>query len=165
MSVSSYTNVAKVLALYPAVGSATNVTSGTIFEYVTAATDEIDAKLAQLYALPIPNGVPLLQTLATRLATADLMTWRALAHVGADQQGKSPFFARLKECRDLLDRLALGNTVMLDSLGGIVPTLGKQFAPTTTRGFQPTFQEDSWVDAVVDPSKLDAIAGNRGLTP
>jgi hypothetical protein len=163
VSVSSYTNVGKVLALYPAVGSAANVTSGTIFEYVTAATDEIDGRLAQLYALPIPNGVPLLQTLATRLATADLMTWRALAHVGADQQGKSPFFARLKECRDLLDRLCNG-AVLLDSTGARVPPLGG-LAPTTTRGYQPTFQEDSWVDAVVDPSKLDAIAGKRGLTP
>lgn len=163
MSVSSYTNVAKVLAQYPAIGSASAVSSATIFEYITAATDEIDMRLSMLYQLPITQGVPILQTLATRMATADLMTWRALAHVGADQQAKSPFFERLKECRTLLDQLATG-VGMLDATGAIVQTKSG-LAPTNVLGFQPTFQEDSFVDAVVDPSKLDAIAGNRGLTP
>lgn len=164
MSVSSYTNVPKVLALYPAIGSASAVSSATIFEYITATTDEIDAKLSSIYAVPIANGAPVLQTLATRMATADLMTWRALAHVGADQQGKSPFFARLKECRDLLDKLASGAMGLLDSTGAVVP-IRSTLAITSTKSFQPTFQEDSWLDNVVDPSKLDSIAGNRGLTP
>ena len=67
MSISSYTNVQRVLDTYPAIGSATTINSATIFETVQAVNDEIDQQLAKRYSIPLAYPAPVLQTIATRM--------------------------------------------------------------------------------------------------
>ena len=164
MSVSSYTNVDQVKAYYPAIGSASNITSATIFEYVTAVTDEIDAALAQRYTLPVSGGVPLLQTLAKRMSVFDLLTIRVMANGTMDQMKGNPFFGRLKESRDMLNAIRDGKQAIINSSGSIVSQrtdlAGVQ---SNTSDYQPTFHEGPWTDMIQDENKILDTLADRDL--
>lgn len=164
MSVSSYTNVDQVKAYYPAIGSASNVTSATIFEYITAVTDEIDSALAQRYTLPIAAAVPILQTLAKRMSVFDLLTIRVMANATMDQMKGNPFFGRLKESRAMLDNIRDGVQVLVTSSGAIVDQRD-DFAGvhSSSSDYLPTFHEGEWTEMIQDENKILDTLADRGI--
>lgn len=169
MSISSYTNVDKVLAFSPVIGSASNISSATVYEFVQAATDEIDQALSKRYTLPPYStqgsaSVPVLQTIATRISALDLMTLRALAQWTADQDTKSPFYSRLKEARSMLNDIRDGKAQLLDSSGAVIPErVDIVGAWSDTMGTLPTMHEGSFTDMVQDQNKIDTLLDERDL--
>lgn len=169
MSISSYTNVAKVLAFSPLIGSASNISSSTVYEFIQAATDEIDQALSKRYALPPYStqgsaSIPLLQTIATRVSALDLLTLRAQAQWTADQEKSSPFFGRLREARKLLEDIRDGKAQLLDSSGAQVPERTDIVgAWSNTQGSLQTMHEGEFTDMVQDADKLDSLLDERDL--
>lgn len=164
MSVSSYTNVDRVRDSFPAIGSASNITSATIFEYVQAANDTIDLALATRYTLPMSSFSPLLGTLATRIALFDLITIRAMAQMPADMAKNNPFYDRLKEARKTLEQLAEGKLTLLNSSGQVIAERTDIVgAWSNTMGYLPTMHEGNYTDMVEDADKLADIVSDREL--
>lgn len=167
-SVSSYTNNAAVLALYPAVGSATAINSATIFQFVTDATNEIDGRIAERYGIPLSvssgASVPMLATLAARMATYDLLTIRALAQMTVDQQKGNPLFDRLKEARDWLDQIADGKRPLIDSTGAVIAqSTALQQVWSNNQDYNQTFHEGPITDTVQDSDKITDLLSDRSI--
>lgn len=164
MSISSYTNVTRVLNYYPAIGSASSISSATILEYVEAVTDEIDASLAKRYTLPLSQFVPLLGSVATRMAIADLLTIRAMAQWTEQSMQGNPFFSRLKEARAIVEMIRDGETQLLDSSGNVVvertDIVG---AWSNTMNTLQTMHEGEFTDMPVDQNKIETLLDEREL--
>lgn len=168
-SVSSYTNVAAILALYPAVGSASAINSATIFQFVQDATNEIDGRIAERYGIPLQvssgASVPLLATLAARISLYDLLTIRALAQATVDQQKGNPLYERLKEARAWLDQIADGKRPLIDSTGAVIAqSTTLQQVWSNNENYQQTFHEGPITETVQDSDKLTDILDDRDLT-
>lgn len=168
MSVGSYCVVSDLIATMPMVGSASTITSGSIYAYIGDAANEIEGKLGQRYKFPlvISSGasVPLLKTLNTRMALYDLITMRSLGNFSVDQMKGNPFFDRLKEARDTLDKLAEGGSDLMDSTGASVAQRTDIIQVwSNNMGYEPTFSEGEMGDNIQDAEKLTDDLANRGL--
>lgn len=161
--ISSYTNVAAIQAFFPAVGSATLVTSATIFSYIEDVTNEIDALVGRRYELPL-SGAQLLQSIAKRMATYDLITIRLMNEFGKEAMKDNPFFDRLKEAREQLKAIGEGTQLLYDSSGSLIAQRTDIVEVwSNTKDQNPTFHEASQYDTVQDPDKIEGILSDRGL--
>lgn len=164
MSIGSYTNVQRVLDYYPAIGSATTISSATVYEYVQAVTDEIDAALSKRFTLPLSAYAPLLGSIGTRMAVADLLTIRAMAQWTEQSMQGNPFFSRLKEARKLLDDIRNGDSQLLNSSGQVITERTDIVgAWSNTMASVQTMHEGDFTDMVQDPNKLQTILDERDL--
>lgn len=164
MSISSYSNVQRVLDYYPAIGSATNITSATIFEYIEGVNNEIDLMLSKRYTLPLSNFCPVLGGVATRMAVCDLLTIRGMAQWDGDAKVANPFYARLREARKQLEQIRDGEAQLLDSSGQVVAERTDIVgAWSNTMGSNPTMHEGEFTDMIEDPNKIQTLLDEREL--
>lgn len=162
--ISSFTNVQAVIDIYPAVGSASAVSSATIFGYIEDVTNEIDSKIGRRYALPLSSGAPVLQSIAKRMSLYDLLTIRMMAEWTKEDMKNASFFERLKEAREQLDEIAEGTQLLYSSSGElIVQRTDIVEVWSNHKDTNPTFHEAGEYDTVQDPDKIDTILGDRGL--
>lgn len=164
MSISSYSNVQRVRDYYPAIGSATTITSATIFEFIEGVNDEIDLALSKRYTLPLANYCPILGSIATRMAALDVLTVRGLAHWDGDAKANNQFYGRLKEARKLLDKIRDGEAQLLDSSGNVITERTDIVgAWSNTMGTLQTMHEGEFTDMVQDPDKIQDLLDEREL--
>lgn len=160
----TYATVANVLALMPSIGSATSITSASIAQYLNDAEAEINGKVVQRYTLPFSSTPPLLTTLETRMATADLLTLRAMAQFNASDQKGNTFFDRLKEARKTLDAIAGGFVQLVDSAGALIAERTDVLEVwSNNQNFNPTMTEAHVTQMPQDSSKIDTILGDRDI--
>jgi len=127
--------------------------------YAGRAEAEMNAKLALRYSLPFANDIPILTALATDIALYYTLSRKPL--VGS-QAKADPWLDRYKEARDILDKLADGTSLLMDSS---LQVLGQrtdvmQFY-SNTKGYLPTFDErdpEAWVQ---DEDKIDDLEENK----
>jgi phage gp36-like protein len=164
MSISSYTNVQRVIDSYPAIGSASTINSATIFEGIQAVSDEIDQALAKRYTLPLSAPVPALQTIATRMTLFDLLTIRGMAQWSGDQKDANPFYGRLKDARRMLEDIRDGESVLVSSSGMVIAERTDiAGAWSNTMGTLQTMHEGEFTDMVQDSDKIDSLLNARDL--
>lgn len=164
MSISSYSNVDRVMNFYPAIGSASNITSASIFEYIENATNEIDLALSKRFTLPLSNYAPVLGGIATRMAVLDILTVRGMAQWDADTKTANPFYSRLKESRKQLEYIRDGEAQLLDSSGNVITERTDIVgAWSNNMGYLQTMHEGEFSDMVQDSDKIQTILDDREL--
>ena len=157
----SYTTVSDVFKTLPDIGSASNITSETIAHFIGEAEALINARIAQRYSMPIKAQVPLLKNLATDLAIYRLLSRKILKLPRTADEG---WLDRYKESLKVLDQVASGEIMLIDTSGDVVEqrTDIRQL-DSTTRKYLPTFHEAGWLDMVQDEDKIDDTLDERDL--
>jgi len=143
----------------PAISSITQITSAQLAWYAGQAESFINAKISKHYALPFATDVPLLTTISTDLALYNLLVKRLFT---AERMNKSEWPDRYKEAMAMLDDIASGKIVLIDSSGSVIGArndIAEMW--TNTMRYVPTFHDGAWEDMVTDPSKLDDIDSDR----
>lgn len=156
----NYTTVPKVTTVNASVGSVTTINSAVIYAFAGHAEALIDAKLARLYAVPVPGSPPLLESIACDLTLYRLFTRRMLSGESAND---SPWPDRYKEAMELLDQIASGELTLVNSGGvPIEATPGASGLPySNTMNYSPTFSEDAMENQYVSPDKIEDIQNVR----
>src|SRR5207244_4196108 len=145
----------------PEIGSASNITSAHLALFAGQAEAEINAQLAQRYALPLVVDVPLLTTLATDIAVYKVLTRRIFS---AERLAASPWPDRYREAATLLAQIGDGTLSLPDVTGTVLPgrtDLAAAFS--TTQNYAPTMWEGHTGDQFVDPQKIEDEAAKRDL--
>lgn len=156
----SYTTVDKIFNTFPKIKEATSVTSEHIEVQILYAESMINARLANYYEVPI-TGAPLLEMVATDLTLFRLLALRIMT---AETLKDSPWPARFKETKDVLDKLASGAMTLVASDGSIIEARTDRIEITsTTEDFHPFFDEGLPEEWFADPDKLDAITDDKDL--
>lgn len=156
----SYTSVARILSINPAVGSVTTLSSASLVVFAQDAEAQINASLGKLFAVPIAGEPPLLAAIATDIALYRIFTRRILSGESAND---SPWPDRYKESLEALEALASGKLALFTSSGtAITATPGDSGMPwTNTQDYNSTFTEDAPESSFIDETKLDYIRDAR----
>jgi len=158
MAINSLTTVTLLHTRFPAIVSATSVSSATLMLHIQAAESKINAKLAKRYATPLPL-VPVLETIATDLALQHFLKTRAFPQ---EKQSKSAWVDQFDDSKDLLDEIATGKTPLVNSLGAIIEQITTNLEVwSDTSGYLPTMTEDAQEAQDIDPDKIDDIRADR----
>lgn len=161
----SYTSVDQILLSAPFIGSASNLTSALVYQYAGFVEAKMNAKLAKLYGLPFTAQIPLLTALATELSVFEVLSKRVTAQFTDQQNRGNPFISGRKAAWEMLDAIANGEMVLLDSSGSTVGASTSAIAiESTTQDYVPTFNEGPLENTEIDPSKLDDILAAQGLS-
>ena len=159
----SYTSVNRIYQQLPAIGSMTTLSSAQVLTFVEDAENEINARLAPLYTVPVTgSGVPpILETLATNMAQYRILSRRVMTQEKLKESG---WVDRFKEDSELLQKIADGGISLVDSSGTIIAGRTDQREVwSNTKDYLPTFTELGDLDQVQDPDKIDDLADERDL--
>ena len=152
----SYTSVNYVYQTVPEIGSISYVTSATIAQIAGMAEAVMNAKLSNLYSIPITVEVPVLTTIATDLTIYRFFTRKPLT---GEQSKSNPWFDRFKESSDLLDKIAAGDISLIGVDGSVIDI--SSGAPTfysNTMNYEPMFDEGNVESWEQDSTKQEDIA-------
>ena len=156
----SYATVSNVYQNVPAVGSVSNLTSAAVAFQLGKAEAMINGKIAPLYSLPFTTVPPLIEAIATDMATYGVL----LRIFTTKQLGESPWPDRYKYAAKLLDEIADGKLTLTDSAGALV-TQRTDIEETWSNnsGYHPTFSDLGADVDRVDPDKIDDLEGDRNI--
>lgn len=155
----SYTSVDTILQTLPMVGSVSNISSAAIYAAADRAESIINAKLSNLYTVPVSGSPPILTTVATDFAIYRLLSRR---FVTQDKPNKSALPDAYKEAMDLLDQLAAGEISLLDSSGSAISANAAAGVPwSNTMTYEPTMNELDPAQQQIDPGKVDDLLSSQ----
>ena len=158
----NYSNVSLMMVSYPYIGSLTTVTSANMAMCVRDAEAVINAKLGDLYTVPVAGSPPVLETIATTMAVYDILI-KFMTTAGSIKD--HPWHKKYENMLIMLDKLASGDMTLINSAGTTID--GDSSSPqvwSNTMNYQPTFADGlSVVQAHVDPDKIDDEEGARDL--
>jgi phage gp36-like protein len=158
-----YTTVPAVLTAFPFIGSASNISSAVISQFIDDAEALINARIAERYTLPFTVAVPLLTRLAIEKTVCDLVRKRIQFHFPADMLEKSSAGLLCEECAETLDMIAEGNLKLVNASGEIISeTTAQMQVHSNNMNHHPTMGEDDWYDQSQDTQKIDDIENDRG---
>ena len=156
-----YTTVARMLDMFPSLGSASTVTSAQTVVYIEHAESEIDAKIARMWTLPLTSVPGIIQTIASEIAMEKMMSQRIMLQSQLKDSVWPKSFARAYE---LLDEIASGQYLLVDSAGAILAQQTSH-APiiTTTDGYLPAVADGitNPVDWQIDRNKVEDAYDER----
>lgn len=161
-----YTTVDEVLRVVPSIGSITNITSGMIYGFIGEAETMLNARLANLYTLPLSGAnpssstYPLLQVLATDLTIYRMLSRRVFS---ADKMNKSQWVDRFTEANSLTWELQTGALPIVDSSGGVVARDSSAGIWSNTSGYLPTFDVGDQFWQQVDMQRTYDVETAKGL--
>lgn len=154
--VASYSTVTKVLMTLPIIGSATNITSTVICNFIGHAQSIINAKISAKYILPLATTPDIIETICTDLAIYGILS-RRIENALSDS-----WKAAYKESLGYLDQIANGEMILVDSSGQQISSKSQSSMPwSNTKEWNPTFHEGSVYAWGIDPDKLDDIEDDR----
>ena len=160
-----YTDPGSVFAAYPAINSAqtTGLNSAVVLGFIDQVENEINAKIASRYDLPITVTCPILATLALRESIFRIAIGRGLVHFPPAVQGKAPLAVQHDMDQKLLKDIVEGGMDLLSSsLAAITPkTTGTGEFFSTTMDYNATFHEGDRLEQVRDTDKLLDIRNDR----
>jgi len=157
----SYSTVSEVLTTLPMIGSVSNITSAHLATYLGKAQAEINTKLSRLYSIPFTVEVPILQTLATDMAVYFVLAQRIFTQ---EKQNKSEWPEKYKRAIEILDDIADGKIMLIDSTGAVIEGRGDIAEVfSNTMDYVPTMAEIDITDESVDKDKIDDEIDRRGL--
>ena len=153
----TYVTVERVYNALPQLRESTKVSSEHIAQYIDDAEAEVNAKLANLYAIPI-EGAPMIIAIAT-----DLTMWRimGLRIFQGETLKDSPWPDRFKEARDQLDAIAKGTVTLVNTAGQVIPGNGQGDVWSSSERYNPTTNEDNPLLWQQDRDKLEDIEDAR----
>ena len=161
---SRYTTFSAVMALEPMIGSLSDLSSSNLFtQFIMPVEGRINAELSRRYPVPIASGSPILEGIAS-----DMVVYRALRRAfSQDQLKDSVWPTAFKEAADLLQKIAEGKVLLVNSAGTTIDQGGTVASPVSnTQGYLPTFHEGgSWMDQIKDANRSDDELNNRDITP
>lgn len=160
-----YTTVARLYQHDPMVGSVSDITSSQLADvFIADAEAEIDSWLVRSYTMPISvDGVtfPILTAIATDLSLYGVFAQRIFTQ---EQLKNSTWPDRFKEARTMLEMLATGKMLLLDSSGAILGDRSDVAEVwSNTMGSVPTHSELSPEYSRTDPEKLSELEDDRGF--
>lgn len=157
-----YTTVSRMVASYPYIGSLTTVTSAMFAVCIQDAEAIINAKLSNLYDVPVAGSPSVLQTIATNMAVYSVLV-KFMTTQGTLTD--HPWHGIYKDTISLLDKLASGDVALVNSAGTILQgTAENAQVWSNTMNYQPTFADGiSMEQSHVDPDKIDDDEGARDL--
>jgi phage gp36-like protein len=147
-----YSSVDRVLQFNSRI-EVTRITSATIISYMQWADNEIDSCLGSTYDVPFASGsVP---AIITNLST-ELTVIRLLDSFFTQQAPSKNDWRRIRkeELDRMLQQLADGEKVLIDSSGDVISQLTGRFV-TSTSAYTPTFNLLDAIEQEVDPDRLD----------
>lgn len=158
-----YTTVARLYQHDPMIGSMTDLTSLQLADvFITDAEAEIDSWLVRSYTIPISVAgatFPMLTAIATDLALYGVFSQRIFTQ---EKLKDSTWPDRFKEARTMLEMLASGKMLLLDSSGTILGDRSDVAEVwSNTMGAIPTTSELDPEYSVVDPNKQEELASDR----
>lgn len=158
----NYTSVDAMFAILPTLKTGvSNLTSGDMARFIEDAENEIDARLAKFYTVPVA-GCPMLETIATDIAIYRVLSRRIFT---ATSLKESPWPDRYKEAVDLLGEIAEGKATLVDSSGSIIAAITTEAEVWSDKqDYLPTFHEGHDTEHIVDPDKLQDIRDDRDLS-
>lgn len=157
----TFTTVSLMYAVLPDLGSITTLSSAHLATFAGEAEAEINANIAQKYALPISQDVPMLTTLATDLAIYNTLAKRVFT---AERLAGSPWTDRYKEAQTKLQRLAEGDLLLVTSSGTVIAgrtDIAEVFS--TTKNYLPTMHEGPWPYQQQDVDKIQDTLDDRNF--
>lgn len=156
-----YTTVERVLDILPAVGSLTSITSGHLATFIEDAEADINAMIANQYAVPVSGTPPLLRSIATDLACYRVLSRRVFTQ---ERLKDSVWPDRYKEADERLQKIAEGKIALVNSSGTLIATSAARAEVwSDTMDYHPTFHEGPDTSHIVDEDKLDDIAEERDI--
>jgi phage gp36-like protein len=158
-----YTTVARIYEHDPMVGSVTDITSAVIADvFIADAEAEVDSALGRFYTLPISvAGVtfPLLTAISTDLTLYALLSQRIFTQ---EQLKDSTWPDRFKEARTLLDQLASGARLLIDSSGQLLADRADIAEVwSNTMDYVPTMSELDPEYSSIDSEKSEDLSSDR----
>ena len=158
----SYTTISLIYQTLPDIGSVTTLTSAHLANFAGQGEALINAKISNLYSIPLTQEVPILQMISTDIAVYNILTRRLFT---SKQLETSPWPDRYKESLATLDKIADGTIPLVDSSGAVLSGRTDQAEVySTTQDYVPTFWEGASEDHIQDADKIDAEADRRGIT-
>lgn len=155
-----YTTVSRMLSVLPMIGSVSNLSSSDIVNlFAIPAESIIDGYLVRNYTLPIAGTIPILQALADDISLYRILSRRVFTQ---EKLQDSVWPDRFKEAEEMLQKIADGEILLVDSNGNLV-TARTDLADvrSTKDSYLPTFHEGAAGSHVQDPNKLDDIGDDR----
>lgn len=160
--VCSYASVDRVYTHVPELGSITNLTSAHIAMFIGDSEAEVNASIAQKYALPISGDIPILTTIATELACYKVLAQRIFT---PERLAASPWPDRYKEASLKLEALAAGELLLVTTSGDVVS--GRTDIAevwSNNKGYLPTMTEAPTQYQGQDSDKIDDILDARDFS-
>lgn len=155
----SYTNVSLMLAVIPALVSHSNLTSAQIAIFASGAEQEMVSILGKRYVMPPSSQNNVLEMIATDLACERILKQRILLMQPRNDSEWPDSFAKTRE---LLEDIASGKVALLDNSGNPIPARTTEIKIWSDKsGYEPTMTEDSPVNQVDDPNKIDDLRADR----
>lgn len=162
----AYTTVDDVLRVATAVGSISNVNSVIVYGFIGEAEAMLNARLANLYTLPISGAnpgsgsYPLLQVLATDLTIYRMMSRRIMA---MDRANKSAWIDRFSEANSVTWEVQIGRLPIVDSSGSVLARNATMQVWSNTSAYLPTFDvgDQFWQD--LDKTRLYDIESAKDV--
>jgi len=159
--VSIYTDVDRIYAVEPMIGSLSAISSADLGVFISDAEAEVNAAIVRSYTVPVASSTPLIRAITTDIAIYRVLSRRVFTQ---ERLKDSTWPDRFKESNDLLEKIATGDLLLVSISGDILTTRGDIAELTsTTKDFHPTFSELSFDDAVQDQDKLDELASKRNI--
>lgn len=156
----NYASVDTILQIEPDIGSIAALTSAQIVNgFAQAAEALIDAKIAQLYSVPVSPAPNLLVALANGISIYYILSRRVFT---SQQLKQSTWPDRFKEDLATLDDIAAGKIQLVDGSGTLITGSDAAVAQSNTKGYRPSFDEGNPRDWWQDGNKLDDIAADKG---
>lgn len=158
----SYTTASLMQMTLTAIGSISTLNNSLMLLHAGQAEALMNAKLSRRYSLPFTSQIPLLETLATDLAIYRVLSSRITLKSDA---GEHPWYVRFKESMKLLDDIAKGDILLVDTTGTLIS--GRSEAGefhSTTQAYHPTFWEGPGELQIQDADKIDDGLDERDLT-
>jgi len=160
----NYTSVDRITDQLPALIKDTDISSSTLCSYAEDAENEINGSLARRFTIPVSGSPPLLQTIATKIATGLLLS----QHIFTQERLKKSEWpdAFLEAPREMLEKLASGEMTLVNSAGTLVEArndVGTVWSNTSA--YEPTITELPETRQIVDPDKIEDLESDRNLDP
>jgi phage gp36-like protein len=158
-----YATVEQVLTAFPFIGSASNVSSSVISQFIDSAEAVINAKLAERYTLPRSETIPLLTRLSIEKTVCDLTRKRTQFHFSIEMLEKSVAGLMCEEVAEMLDDIANGDLKLVDNSGNVISeSTAEMQVYSSKEGYKPTmFEADYWEDMNTDPDKISDEEDSR----
>jgi len=157
----TYTSVDRIHTMVPQIGSLSTLTSAQTVELAEYGEAELNARIVKMYSVPVSGTVPLLQALATDLATYQVLAKRVFTN---ERLKDSAWPDRFKEALETADKIGDGDLLLTDENGDVIgANTSTSQLKTTTDGFTPTFTDSiNFKDMTHDPDKVEAQQDERG---
>lgn len=155
----SYTTVSLCYETLPDLRSATNVESKVVYAHAGRAQAIVNAKVVKRYNLPFSLTPPLIESITTDLTIYSVLAKTAII---ANTTEDGPWPKAYKECMDLLNEIALGTLVLVDSAGAVISQRTDQMiARSSSEDYVPTFSELPPEQSTIDSDKIDDLEDER----